>query len=234
MPHFIDVILPIPLENLFTYQISKAESEFLSPGMRVSVPFGKQKIYTAIVYLIHENPPLIYEAKEIHQILDELPIITKNQLQLWQWISKYYMCSLGEVMRAALPNAFLLESETVISRKAETIINDKDLKDDEFLIFEALHHQTSLTVQDVTNIIDRKQVLPVIKRLIEKDIITVNEEVYEKYKPKLVRYVKLHADYLSESEIRNLLEELSRAPRQRDIVMTLFSMSAKTQKPIKV
>ena len=234
MPHFIDVILPIPLENLFTYQISKAESEFLSPGMRVSVPFGKQKIYTAIVYLIHENPPLIYEAKEIHQILDELPIITKNQLQLWQWISKYYMCSLGEVMRAALPNAFLLESETVISRKAETIINDKDLKDDEFLIFEALHHQTSLTVQDVTNIIDRKQVLPVIKRLIEKDIITVNEEVYEKYKPKLVRYVKLHADYLSESEIRNLLNELSRAPRQRDIVMTLFSMSAKTQKPIKV
>ena len=234
MPHFIDVILPIPIENFFTYHITQAESEFLSPGMRVSVPFGKNKIYTALVYQVHENPPLVYEAKDIHQILDEFPIITSTQLQLWEWISKYYLCSVGEVMRAALPNAFLLESETVISLKAETVVNDKDLKDDEFLIHEALQHQTSLTIQDITNIVDKKQVLPLIKRLLDKDVIAVKEEVYEKYKPKLVRYVKLHTDYTSENDIRKLLDDLSRAPKQRDIVMALFSMSAKTQKPVKV
>lgn len=234
MPHFIDVILPIPLEKFFTYHITEAESEFLSPGMRVSVPFGKNKIYTAIVYQVHKNPPLVYEAKDIHQILDESPIITPTQLQLWLWMSAYYMCSVGEVMRAALPSAFLLESETVVSLKTGITVNDEDLKDDEFLIFESLQHQTSLTVQDVTNIVDKKHVLPLIKRLLEKDIITVKEEVYEKYKPKLIRYVKLHPDYSSEQDIRNLLDDLSRAAKQRDIVMTLFSMSAKTQKPIKV
>ncbi|WP_223035037.1 replication restart helicase PriA [Hanstruepera marina] len=234
MPYFVDVILPIPLEKFFTYRISQAESEYLSPGMRISVPFGKQKIYTALVYQTHQNPPLVYEAKDIHQILDEQAIVTHKQIELWQWIAKYYMCSVGEVMRAALPSAFLLESETIISRKPETLVNDSDLKDDEFLIYEALHHQTSLTIQDITGIVDKKQVLPVIKRLLEKEVISVHEEVYEKYKPKLVRYVKLNTKYQSETDIRNLLENLSRAPKQRDVVMTLFSLSAKTKKPIKV
>ena len=112
--HYIDVILPIPLENRFTYSITEAESGFLKIGMRVSIPFGKTKIYTGIVAAIHQTKPLIYEAKEIHQILDDTPIVTPTQLQLWQWIAKYYMCTEGEVMRAGLPNAFLLESETIL------------------------------------------------------------------------------------------------------------------------
>ncbi len=106
MHHFIDVILPIPLQKAFTYHITEAEAEFLKPGMRVAVPFGKSKIYTALVYKIHQNPPTAYEAKTIHQILDEKPIITEHQLKHWEWIASYYMCSIGEVMRAAMPNAF--------------------------------------------------------------------------------------------------------------------------------
>jgi len=94
MQHFIDVILPIPLEKLFTYRITKAESGFLQPGMRVAVPFGKSKIYTGLVASVHTNAPQIYDAKEIHQILDEKPLVTKQQLQLWQWIATYYMCTL--------------------------------------------------------------------------------------------------------------------------------------------
>ncbi len=104
--HFIDVILPIPLEKRFTYSITQAESEFLTIGMRVSIPFGKTKIYTGIVAAIHQTAPVIYEAKEIHQILDEQPIVTQTQLQLWHWIAKYYMSTEGEVMRAALPKLF--------------------------------------------------------------------------------------------------------------------------------
>ncbi|WP_452600200.1 replication restart helicase PriA [Pontimicrobium sp. MEBiC01747] len=234
MYHFIDVILPIPLEKLFTYSITKAEADFLKVGMRVSIPFGKSKIYTGLVGAIHTQAPLAYEAKAIHQILDESPIVTKKQLELWQWIAKYYMCSVGEIMRAALPNAFILESETLISKNSLKEINDAELKDDEFLVYEALHFQSALKIQEISNILDKKNVLPVIKRLIEKEAITLQEEIYEKYKPKYVRYVKLNANYTSEESLQQLLDDLSRAAKQRQVIMTLFSISAKTKKPIKV
>ena len=234
MSHFIDVILAIPLEKMFTYSITKAESEFLKVGMRVSVPFGKTKIHTGLVGGIHTNAPLIYDAKEIHQILDETPIVTTKQLEFWQWIAKYYMCTVSEVMRAALPNAFILESETLISRNLKKEIKDTDLKDDEYLVFEALHHQSTLKIQEISNILDKKNVLPVIKRLIDKEVILLQEEIYDKYKPKYVRYVKLHAEYTSEVGLHQLLDDLSRAEKQRQVVMTLFSISAKTKKPVKV
>ncbi|GAA0748539.1 replication restart helicase PriA [Gaetbulibacter jejuensis] len=234
MPNFIDVILPIPLEKLFTYSITEAEANFLKPGMRVSVPFGKSKIYTAIVHSVHNIAPVVYEAKDIHQILDETPVVMQTQLQHWHWISRYYMCSVGEVMRAALPSAFLLESETIITKNKDRVVNDEDLKDDEFLVYEALHHQSSLKIQDLMSILDKKNVLPVIKRLLEKNAITVEEEIYEKYKPKLVRYVKLHSSFSSEKALQNLLEELGRARKQKEVVLALFSISAQTKKPVKV
>lgn len=232
--HFIDVILPIPIENFFTYQITEAESQFLEKGMRVSVPFGKSKVYTALVFKIHNNAPQVYDAKDIHQILDDTPIVTQAQLQHWQWIAKYYLCTVGEVMRAALPSAFILESETVISKNNETILSNTDLKDDEFLVYEALQHQSSLKIHDISSILDKKNVLPVIKRLLEKNAISVEEEIYEKYKPKMVRYVKLHVSFTSQESLQGLLEELSRAPKQRHVIMTLFSLSATTKKPVKV
>lgn len=234
MQYFIDVILPVPLQKLFTYSITEAESAFLKEGMRVAVPFGKTKIYTGLVFKIHNQAPTAYEAKEIHQILDEVPIVNNIQLQLWQWISSYYMCTLGDVFRAALPSAFILESETIITKNTKKEIHEAVLKDDEFLIYEALHHQSSLKIHDISNILDKKNVLPVIKRLIEKEAIIVEEEVYEKYKPKLVRYVKLHANYTSNNQLQNLLEDLGRAHKQKEVVLSLFSLSAKTKKPVKV
>ncbi|WP_394348790.1 replication restart helicase PriA [Bizionia saleffrena] len=232
--HFVDIILPIPIENLFTYSITQAESIFLKIGMRVSVPFGKSKIYTGIVGHIHTTAPVLYDAKEIHQILDEAPIVNDKQIELWQWISSYYMCTIGEAMRAALPNAFILESETIVSLNTATTINDADLKDDEFLVYEALCQQSALKIKEVSSILNKKNVLPIIKRLIEKEAITVEEEVYEKYKPKYVRYVKLNGNYSSEAELTKLLNVLSRAPKQREVVLSLFTLTAKTKKPIKV
>ena len=119
MPYFIDVILPIPVENTFTYLVSEAEYNYIQKGMRVAVPFGKKKVYASIVKNKHQQAPTIYEAKEIQQILDEDPIVTEEQLKFWSWIADYYMCTEGEVMRAALPKAFLLESETVIRLKED-------------------------------------------------------------------------------------------------------------------
>jgi primosomal protein N' (replication factor Y) len=232
--YFIDVIIPIPLERLFTYSVTEAEATFLKQGMRVAVPFGKSKIYTALVFNIHQNAPEVYEAKEIHQILDEESIVTSYQVKLWQWISSYYMCTLGEVMRASLPSAFLLESETIISLNKETVIEELKLKDDEFLLYEALGYQSNLKVQEVAKILDKKNILPVVKRLLEKNAIQVDEEIYEKYKPKLVRYVKLHDKYKEGKVLQNLVENLNRAPKQRQIILTLFSVSATSKKPIKV
>ena len=232
--YFIDVILPIPLERLFTYSVTEAEAQFLKQGVRVAVPFGKSKIYTALVFKIHQNAPEVYEAKEIHQILDEKPIVTSHQIKLWQWISNYYMCTLGETMRASLPSAFLLESETIISLNKETLIEDSQLKDDEFLVYEALSYQSSLKVQDVSKILNKKGIFPVINRLLKKNVIQVEEEIYEKYKPKLVRYIKLNEQYEKEETLQMLLESLSRAPKQRHILLTFFSIQASQNKPIKV
>lgn len=144
------------------------------------------------------------------------------------------MCTLGDIMRAALPSPFILESETIVSKNTDVIISDTDLKDDEFMIYEALDHQSSLKIQDMMSILDKKNVLPVIKRLLEKNAIAVQEEIYEKYKPKLVRYVKIAPAFSSENGLQQLLEELSRAPKQRAVIMSLFSLAAQTRKPIKV
>jgi len=233
MQHFINVILPIPLEKLFTYSVSKTEFEYLQIGMRVAVPFGKSKIYTALVYEIHSTPPDVYEAKEIHKILDEHPIVNQLQLQHWRWIADYYMCTIGEVFRSALPSAFLLESETLILRNERGEVAEKDLKDDEFLVFEALQHQSMLKVHEVSAIVDRKNVLPILNRLLAKNVILLKDEIYEQYKPKLVRYVKLGVAYKSEEKLEALLESLTRAPKQSQVVLSLFQLQATDKKPIK-
>ncbi|WP_103068663.1 replication restart helicase PriA [Aquimarina sediminis] len=234
MSYFINVILPIPLDKEFTYCINKSEAIFLKPGMRVAVQFGKSKVYAALVTTVHQNAPLIYEAKEIEHILDETPIVTQYQLKLWSWISNYYLCTKGEVMRAALPGAFLLESETIILKNDKVEFDESLLKDDEFLIYEALQYQSLLRIQEIMNIIGKKNVLPVIKRLIEKKVITVQEEIYEQYKPKIVRYIRLNSEYTKEDSLRTLLDTMTRAPKQREVLMHLFTLQAKATKPIKV
>jgi primosomal protein N' (replication factor Y) len=204
---------------------------FLKKGMRVAVSFGKTKIFTGLVFAIHETAPILYEAKEIHQILDEQPLVNEFQLKHWQWISNYYMCSLGDVFRASLPTAFLLESETIVY-KNETFEEESILEDDEYLIFQALQHQSQLTIHQVADILGKKKVMPIVNELIKKSAIHIKEQIYEQYKPKLVKYVRLHPRYSSDASLTALLEELSRAKKQRDAVLTFFQLST-TKKPIK-
>ena len=226
MSWFTDVILPIPLANTFTYEITKEQASLLKPGFRVAVPFGKNKVYTGLVYKVHQLRPERYEAKPVDQILDDAPLVTGQQLRHWEWISEYYMCTLGEVFRAAIPPALLLESETLVVRRDDYSGNESALKDDEWLVYEALQHQSVLKVQEVSSIIDRKHVLPVLKRLIDKGVIHVQEEVYEQYKPKLVRYIRLKKEYEADDALAALLEELGRAPKQKEALLHLFQLSA--------
>ena len=234
MAHFVDVILPIPVENFFTYAISAKEALFLKPGMRLTVPFGKSKIYTALTYKVHTTPPEIYDAKEIHQILDETPIVNDIQLKHWAWIAQYYMCTIGEVFRAAVPGSFLLESETLVVKNENVTIDESILNDNEWLIYEAFQHQSVLRIQEVMDIVNKKNVFPVLHKLIDHNIVHLKEEVYEQYKPKLIRYVKLNELYANDHDLAAVLDGLSRAPKQKQLILSLFALAAETKKPVKV
>jgi primosomal protein N' (replication factor Y) len=234
MPYFAEVILPLSLDRTFTYRVSEAEYEYLKNGMRVAVPFGKNKIYTALVCELHRNTPELYEAKEIHQILDERPIVTQIQLDHWHWIAGYYMCPIGDVYRGAMPSALQLESETLISLKPEAFVDVTRLTDDEFLVYEALQQQSSLKIQEIVSILNRKNIFPVIRTMMEKDIVVTQEEISEIYRPKLVRYVRLTHGFEGDEGLQKLLLELKNAGKQREIVLSYFQLAATSRKPISV
>ena len=200
--------------------------------MRVAVPFGKSKIYTAIVFEKHREEPKAYEAKDIYQILDDRAIVTATQLNHWQWIASYYMCSLGDVMRASIPRAFLLESETLVMKK-DSFDREVELNDDEFLIWEALDQQNQLKIQDISEILDRKGVLSVVKGMISKEAIEVREEIYEQYKPKYVKYLRLQPKYKSDDKLHELLDDLAKAPKQRELMLNFFTIRSKSEGPLK-
>lgn len=232
--HFVEVILPLSLTKTFTYSVSEAEYNYIKKGMRVAVPFGKSKIYTALVIEVHENKPALYDAKEIHQILDEIPIVTEIQITHWQWIASYYMCAIGDVYRGAMPSAFLLESETIISQKPAVFVDQSQLSDDEFLIYEALQQQSILKVLEIMKILNKKNIFSVIQKMMNKNIIVFQEEIQESYTPKLIRYVKLHSDFESNEGLVKLLETLKNANKQKEIVLSYFQISASEKKPVTV
>lgn len=234
MLYFIEVVLPLAVSKTFTYQVSEAEFHYIQIGMRVAVPFGKTKIYTALVLDKTNTPPQLYEAKEIHQILDEKPVVNTHQIEHWKWIASYYMCSLGEVFRSALPSGYILESETIISAKENVDIDSNELKDDEYLILEALKSQSSITVQEVIKILGKKTVFPIINRLLAKGALVLQEEISEQYKPKLVRYIRLQEEFLQHEKLAELLEVLSKAKKQRELVLHYFQLQAREKAPISV
>lgn len=222
--HFVDVILPLPLERNFTYAITPAESEFIRPGVRVAVPFGKSKIYTGIVLNIHHTLPTTYEVKSIHSILDETPIVNSSQFKFWQWISDYYMCSIGEVMNAALPSTFLLQSETQITVLPNVEVEDNSLSDNQFLVIEAFQNHTSLKIEEIQAIVGKKNILPIINPLIDRKILTTTQNLIEKYKPKLQRCIKLSDAYTAEGGLDLLEDKLKRAEKLKHIVLQYFSI----------
>ena len=131
MGYYVDVILPIPVNQNFTYLISKDEYEFLKPGMRIIVPFGRSKLYTSICIKIHNFFESDFELKSIIQIIDDIPIVNTHQLKFWDWVSRYYFTSVGEVMRAAIPSNLILQSETIITLNNQNSVDNNRLDDTE-------------------------------------------------------------------------------------------------------
>jgi len=220
MLYYADVILPLALDRPYTYAVEKQDFLFLKPGFRVAVSFGKSKVYTGVIIKLHNLQPQRYTPKFIEFILEDSPSISKRQLELWQWISEYYHCKLGEVMRAAFPATFLLESETVIVKK-EFEDDKSKITDEEYLVYEALEYK-SLTINEIIEIIGRKNVLGLIHNMFTKGYIDLHQKIAEKYKPKKIRFARLLNHLSSKESLKKLFNSLKNSPKQKQLLMGVF------------
>ena len=224
--YFVDVILPLALPKTYTYQLNQKEAVIIKPGFRVAVQFGKQKIYTAVVKKVHSTSPQSYEPKPISMIMDDYPLVTNAQLKFWEWISNYYMCTEGEVLRSSLPSALLIESKSIIIIKEATSKQIENLSDIEFIIYEALQ-QSNLTIDQIIKITDTKKVMPLVLGLIKKKVAIIEQSFEEKYKPKKQRVVRLNKDFKNKNVLKQVFETLKKAPKQRAVLMDLLKRPTK-------
>lgn len=225
---FVNVVLPLAISKAYTYRVPQNLANNIAIGKRVVVQFGRNRVYTAIIFSISDKAPVGYEAKYILDVLDESPIVTAQQLALWEWMSAYYLCTLGEVMQAALPSALKLASETKVSLNTDTEYDKSTLTDKEFLLLDALEIQPVLAISEIAKILDQKTVFPILRALFDKGIITISEELTEKYRAKTKTYVQLNTFYADANNRKALFDLLERAPKQVDVLQVYLQL-AKTQ-----
>lgn len=225
---FAEVILPLALPKNYTYSVPDHMLDAVKVGSRVAVQLGKQKKYAGVVKAIHDLAPPDYKTKPLLDLLDKDPIVYPTQLTFWSWLASYYMCSEGEVLNAALPAHLKLSSETVLLFNDNYGDDFSALDDDEYLIAEALHIRKELRIEEVQLILDKSEVYSVIKKLIEKQVLLVYEELKEVYKEKRENYVQLHARYEAEEALSDLFNELGRAPKQMELLLAYLHL-VKTQ-----
>lgn len=219
-----EVILPLAIPKTYTYAIPQQLQIKCKTGCRAEIVFGKNKKYAGIIKSISQEKPA-YETKEILNIIDEEPIIYTQQLQLWNWISEYYMCSEGEVMAAALPTHLKLSSEAIIVFNEEYGEDFSDLDNEEYLVAEALLIKKELRLPEVQQILDVNHVYPLIKKLIEKKVCYVWEAFNEKYKQKKENYVILNSELNNEEKLSELLNNWGKAPKQLELLLSYLHLS---------
>ena len=229
MNYYIDVIVPLPLDNIFTYKVNLKEFEFIKVGFRVIVPFGKSKFITALVYNKHNNNPEFYIPKEIEFIIDEESSMNKNQLNFFKWISGYYMCPLGQVLKVGLPKLLLLKSESEIVLINENIDN-LGLTQSADLVFKNLLLNKKITYSEIISILKKKNISKTINELLDYGLIKLKEEIYDYFKPKSIVRI-LFNEYPNDSLKKlKLLKSLEGKKSQQKVVKSLFSFS-KTNYP---
>jgi len=219
---YIEVLLPIPFGSLFTYKVPDELISEVLPGKRVIVPFGRQKVYSALIKNIlheHANPDSL---KEIQSVLDDAPLVNDFQFKLWEWMSEYYMCSQGEVMNSALPSALKLASETKVMLSADADLESEDLTSNEEILVSALSKNHEMTIEEIAGLLKKTSVHQILKKAVEKKLIVISEEINARYKPKLEARLRLAENYKSDVEMENLfqqLEEDSRKKKQQEVLM---------------
>lgn len=229
MSQYADVILPLPLQGTFTYALPTEMAEKVQVGSRVIVSFGSRKFYTAIVVRLHDETPS-YPTKPVSEVLDSAPIVLPEQLRLWQWIADYYLCTLGDVFKAALPSGLKLESESTIILE-EDWEAEAPLTPNEEKVWRALDtkpEQTLLSLQKETGV---KSIMPVVKSLLEKGAVRMKEELRRTYKPKTITCVRLAEAYSDEAHLHEALDNLRRSPKQEALLRCFLSLETPIEKP---
>ena len=224
---FAEIILPLALPKNYTWSIPAALQEQLKPGCRVEVNLGRNKKYAGIVKRLHSEKPAFFEPKEILNLLDVEPVVHEQQLQLWEWIASYYMCSEGEVMAAALPAHFKLSSETIVLYNEEYGEDFSALNHDEYLVAEALLIKKELKLGEVQQVLDSSHVYPVINRLINKKVCYVWEALKQTYAQKKETYIILNPEFSNEDKLSALLNEdkkLQRAEKQMELLLSYLHL----------
>lgn len=218
---FADVILPVPIPKLFTYRIPKDLERQVVIGHRVVVQFGTKKILTGIVAVLHTQAPQEYEARYIITLLDDEPMVKEHQLALWGWLAEYYLCTIGEVLNAALPSGLKLSSESHIQLhpEYEKKLEDYPITEKKTLLVEALKEKKALTYTEAAEIIGTKNIYHFLKTLLGRQIVLVYEEVKEKYQPKKIKKVRLAKVYEEKSALESLFASLSKRPKQEDVLL---------------
>ena len=225
MQWFVDVILPLPLAGSFSYRLEDAHVPLVQMGSRVVVQFGVKRYYTALVVRKHTDTPQgDYEIKTISEVLDAVPIVHEQQLSLWQWMADYYMCSIGDVYKAALPSGLKLESETVVELNTD-FVADAPLKEREQQLLDALALNPRQRVQQLLKHCDLKQDMRLIKALLDKGAIMVDESVSQRYKPKSEVRVRLSETCRSDEAINEALHALKRAAKQQQLLLKLIDLT---------
>ncbi|MEZ4885073.1 MAG: primosomal protein N' [Chitinophagales bacterium] len=221
------IILPLAIPLKYSYEVTEEWKDKIAVGKRVEVQFGVKRIYAGIVKEIYEKEMEEgdYEPKPILNVLDDEPILTTKQIVFWEWLAEYYMCTEGEVMFNALPSGFKLSSETKLMLNPSFNDDFSLLDDREYLIAEALTNQEEITIADVQDILELKNVFYIIKSLLEKSVIIAKEELQHTYKPKTKTCIRLSETYKDESKLEEFFEEIKRAYKQQSIIMAYIQLS---------
>jgi len=220
---YCEVIIPLALPATYTWMIPKHLQDTVRIGIRVEVQLRNKK-YAGIVRTIHNKKPDAFEPKELLNVLDEEPLVHSQQLELWKWIAYYYMCSEGEVMQAAIPSNLKLSSESILIWNEEYGIDFTGLGDEEYLIAEALEMKKELRLSEVQQLLDVSHVYPVIKKLIDKQVCFIWEELKEKYKAKKETFLLLHPQYHEEAKLADLMNNWAKAPKQLELLLSYIHL----------
>ena len=223
MNYYVDVILPLPLKGTFTYELSQDEFNKLEIGFRVAVSFGKRKVYTGIVNELHNSKPKSYETKPIEFIYDNKSLVSQNQIDFWNWLSRYYFVPIGDVMKAAVPSTLLLESDSLIIKKDISDDVASKMSDEEYLIYDALDFQ-NLKLNDISEIINKKNPYPIIQKMILSGYVELNYELKKKYRPKLLNVIFLERRLFDEINLKDSLDLLKSSPKQKELLLSIISM----------
>lgn len=222
----VQVILPLPLRDTFTYNVSDSVSDTVGIGTRVLVQFGRKKYYTAVVAGLDQTPPSAYEVKEVMAVLDPEPALRYPQLKFWDWISDYYLCTVGEVMKASIPAGLKLESESIVTLNPDFDYEDGiRLTERQSEIVAALQHTGKDSLAGIETTLGLKNVAPHVNALLAAGIVRMEEKIVERYRPKCVTMVRLLCDRNDSARVESIFDMTSRSPKQQAVLLAYMDLS---------